>query len=184
MFYIRCFDKSQNLYFALSKPCDLLKQITWSVSANRMVCLLQSKSFGFLCRNTLCCFIQQNNPELGWYRREKANIRRSSTTHWMTTKWLSLTGVSFIGPHFFISAFNSISIPFGSNQGNLKKNWRETKGNLKKNWRETKGNLKENWKETKGNLKKNWRETKGNLKKTEGKLKETWRKTEVKLKET
>ena len=38
---IRCFDMAnQNFYFAVNKPCDWLKQITWSVSANRMVCLL------------------------------------------------------------------------------------------------------------------------------------------------
>ena len=51
---IRCFDiVNQNLYFVVNKPCDWLKQITWSVSANRMVCLLQSTSFGLQSRNTL-----------------------------------------------------------------------------------------------------------------------------------
>ena len=35
------------------QPCHWLKQSTCSVSANRMVCLLQSTSFGLLCQNTL-----------------------------------------------------------------------------------------------------------------------------------
>ena len=51
---IRCFGiVNQNLHFVVNKPCDWLKQITWSDSANRMVCLLQSTSFGLLCRSTL-----------------------------------------------------------------------------------------------------------------------------------
>ena len=38
---VRCFDKvNQNLYFVANKPSDWLKQITWSVSANRMVTTL------------------------------------------------------------------------------------------------------------------------------------------------
>ena len=39
---IRCFDMvSENLYLVVNKSYDWLKQISWSVSANRMVCLLQ-----------------------------------------------------------------------------------------------------------------------------------------------
>ena len=51
---IRCFNiANQKLYFVENKPCDWLKHITKSVSANRMVCLLQSTSFALLYRNTI-----------------------------------------------------------------------------------------------------------------------------------
>ena len=60
---IRCFDTvNQNFYFVVNKPCDWLKQITWSVSANHLVCLLQSTSFGLLCLLLLLSVYWSSSP--------------------------------------------------------------------------------------------------------------------------
>ena len=105
-----CFDiVNQNLYFVVSKPCDCLKQITWSVSTNRMVCLAAigfTTDLYFVVNKPCVCLLQtskQTNNKF-WFTMskhliDKVQLRFLSQSSSRTEKIRSVVRETCISRH-------------------------------------------------------------------------------------